>query len=164
MSEILPGLWLGNLNCTYDYEFLHEARISHVVTILESDHGTPAMADLHLKQLSIRMYDSDTEPIYDVFERACAFIHMGLTKGSGVYVHCLMGMSRSPTLVAAYLIKYHGLSDKEAIDFLVSKRPIVDPNDGFRAALARWYKVREEHATTTKAQEEPHKPVGNTEN
>jgi protein-tyrosine phosphatase len=36
-----------------------------------------------------------------------------------------MGSQRSPTVAAAYLIKYYGLNVKEAINFVKSKRMIA---------------------------------------
>lgn len=138
MSEILPGLFLGGIDLTYDFEFLRSAGITHVLTIFEADHSTHAMVTRGVLHMSIKMYDSDAEPIYDVFERACAFIEDALTSGGAIYVHCLMGISRSPTLVAAYLMKHKVMKDDEALAFLVKRRPVVSPNDGFRAALKRW--------------------------
>lgn len=138
MTEIMPNLWLGNLDTTYDMEFLQEAKITHVLSIIEIDHSTPAMVAKGVIHMRIRMYDRDEEPIYSVFPTACKFMEDALKGGGAVYVHCLMGMSRSPTLVAAYLIKTHGMSAEEALTFLVARRPIVSPNDGFRASLVQW--------------------------
>ena len=138
MTEILPNLWLGNLDTTYDLEFLQDAKITHVLSILEIDHCSPAMAAKGVIHMRIRMYDSDDEPIFNVFPTACKFIGDALKGGGAVYVHCLMGMSRSPTLVAAYLMKTHDMSAEEALTFLVERRPIVCPNDGFRDALVRF--------------------------
>ena len=46
-----------------------------------------------------------------------------------------MGISRSATVVCAYLIATTSMTSKEAIDFVISKRPIVCPNLGFRLQL-----------------------------
>ena len=138
MSEILPGLFLGGIDPTYDFEFLRTAGITHVLSIFEADHSTHAMVTCGVLHMTIKMYDSDAEPIYDVFPQACAFIEDALTSGGAVYIHCLMGISRSPTLVAAYLMKTKLMTANEALTFLVQRRPIVSPNDGFRAALERW--------------------------
>jgi len=138
MSEILPRLFLGGINHTYDREFLHAENITHILSIVELTHTTDAMSEKGVIHMSICMYDSDAEPIYDVLERAVAFIHDAVNSNGAIYVHCVMGMSRSPTLVAAYLMAHHAMNAEEAIKFLVERRPIVCPNDGFRAALKRW--------------------------
>lgn len=42
-----------------------------------------------------------------------------------VYVHCKNGHGRAPTLVAAYLTKYKGMTPEKAVSFLKKKRPVV---------------------------------------
>ena len=46
-----------------------------------------------------------------------------------------MGVSRSATVVCAYLIAANGMSASEAIAFVTQRRAIVSPNIGFRAQL-----------------------------
>jgi protein-tyrosine phosphatase len=58
-----------------------------------------------------------------------------LQSGGRVFVHCFAGVSRSATIVIAYLMKEHGLSFNSAIKFVKSKRPQINPNDGFRKQL-----------------------------
>lgn len=138
MSQVLPQLFVGPIDHIYDAEFLTENNITHIVSIFDMDVVTRAMVDRHVKHMWIQMYDTDETPIYEVFEKTTAFIKAGLAKGGGVYIHCFVGVSRSPTIVAAYLIKERGMTAEETLDHLRRVRPIVDPNDGFKAALRRW--------------------------
>ena len=46
-----------------------------------------------------------------------------------------MGISRSATVVCAYLVATCAIQAHEAIDFVISKRSIVSPNLGFRLQL-----------------------------
>jgi len=48
-----------------------------------------------------------------------------------VLVHCEMGVSRSATVVLAYLVRYHGMSRDEAYLAVRKRRPMVNPNPGF---------------------------------
>ncbi len=137
MSEILPNLWLGPMDLTYDSEFLQESHITHVISAFEEYHRTPIMMKLQIQSLCIELYDRDDAPIYDSFEKTCACIEDALKTGA-VYVHCLAGISRSPTIVAAYLIHSLGMTVEEALAHIRERRPIIDPNDGFRKALTRW--------------------------
>jgi hypothetical protein len=55
-----------------------------------------------------------------------------------VVVHCLAGISRSSTIVAAYLMKRSRTSADGAVAFLTEARPVVQPNTGFLAQLSVW--------------------------
>jgi protein-tyrosine phosphatase len=50
----------------------------------------------------------------------------------------LAGISRSPTLVIAYLMKTQNLSFSEAFDLVKKKRPIIHPNQGFKNQLLQY--------------------------
>lgn len=52
-----------------------------------------------------------------------------------------MGISRSATVVAAYLTFRHGLSPHQAIAWIKSQRPIIHPNSGFQEQLQDYYSV-----------------------
>jgi len=62
-------------------------------------------------------------------------MHRSLVEGKTVVVHCIAGMSRSPTVVMYYLCKYHNMSVKEALDHVSSYRPVVYPNVAFLTLL-----------------------------
>jgi hypothetical protein len=64
-------------------------------------------------------------------------------------VHCLAGVSRSVSLVLAYLVKHCGMAYRQAYDLVKARRKIIHPNDGFIEQLKRFERelptpVREE--------------------
>lgn len=63
--------------------------------------------------------------------------HRGLTN---VFVHCYAGVSRSVTIVVAYLMKYWGWNVDTAISFVQAKRVVAKPNDGFMEQLRKYEK------------------------
>ncbi len=52
-------------------------------------------------------------------------------------VHCEFGVSRSATVVAAYLMHARGCGVDAALQFLRTRRPKVKPNPGFLEELQR---------------------------
>lgn len=74
--------------------------------------------------------------MYDINEaltNPSLFLPLCCSSGK-VLVHCIMGMSRSSTLVLAYLMIYHRLPLKQALQKLIQKRAIY-PNRNFLALL-----------------------------
>jgi len=67
----------------------------------------------------------------DVFDEAHKFINMARDNKKGVLVHCARGVSRSSTVVIAYLMKENGWRFSEAFRFVANKRPMIRPNKGF---------------------------------
>ena len=84
--------------------------------------------------------DEHSSDIYRIFDYTSRLINDLLQQGKCVYVHCFMGVSRSSTIVLAYLMKYKKLNFQDAIMMLHAKRKCVNPNYSFRLQLERWKK------------------------
>ena len=48
-----------------------------------------------------------------------------------VLVHCTAGVSRSVSIVVAYLMNEKNMSYEKAIDYVRKRRPIANPNPSF---------------------------------
>ena len=59
-------------------------------------------------------------------------------KENNILVHCSAGISRSPTLVLAYMMKKYRMTLEEAFDKMRQLRQIVDPNVSFIFQLRDW--------------------------
>ena len=64
-------------------------------------------------------------------EGTAEFIHHHISKRQSVLVHCQLGMSRSATIVIAYLMKYTSMSRLDAFHHVKMRRPMIRPNAGF---------------------------------
>ena len=73
-------------------------------------------------------------PLYKHFESAADFIHDALRSGGRVLVHCGEGISRSATLVLAYMMIKRGYTAQEAVK-QVSRHRNIFPNLGFLRQL-----------------------------
>lgn len=134
-SEILPGfMFLGTWEHAEDKELLKELKVKSVVTI----HNTPENLEVAkgVKQLPITLADVESENILPHFSASFAWMEAAREAKHRVLVHCGAGVSRSATLVIAYLLRRHGLSLPAALAFCQRQRAVVQPNDGFMRALA----------------------------
>ncbi len=66
-------------------------------------------------------------------------------KGGRILVHCIQGISRSVTLVIAYLILKQKINYDEAFKIVQAKRSIASPNLGFSIQLQNFYQRLFEH-------------------
>lgn len=64
-----------------------------------------------------------------------------ITAGHTVYVHCREGHSRSPTMVAAYLIRYEKKSIDEAVEFIKKNRPEIHLEEVQKLALEEFWQL-----------------------
>lgn len=56
-------------------------------------------------------------------------------------IHCAVGISRSVTLTLAYVMTVTGLTYPEALSVVQYRRPIANPNDGFKRQLEAFGKA-----------------------
>merc|ERR1719504_607198 len=83
----------------------------------------------------IDVEDISREPIEAYWPEATEYIHSWISREQPVLVHCRAGVSRSASVVIAYLIAYQGYSLHDAFFLTRSHRSIVTPNIGFMEKL-----------------------------
>jgi protein-tyrosine phosphatase len=88
------------------------------------------------------------EPIELFFPEATEFIHNQLVQERPVLVHCRAGVSRSATVVLAYLVEYCGYSLRDAFTMTLQRRPTVTPNLGFMDKLRQYEEDKQGIATS----------------
>ena len=71
----------------------------------------------------------------DQLDRAVDTLHELVQQGHRVLVHCRQGVSRSPSVVAAYLSKYEGHTLNSALEVVQNGRKIADPNSALWATF-----------------------------
>lgn len=93
--------------------------------------------------------DSSTENLLQVLGEACEFIKSSLAKkDGGVLIHCHQGVSRSASVVIAFVMEEMDLDYDTALRYVREGRPKINPNKGFAAQLEMWrrlqYNIRDE--------------------
>ena len=83
----------------------------------------------------ITLADNCLETIIPKIKETKDFIDRCFAAGGKVLVQCNDGMSRSASLVIAYLMQKYGLDFKAALSHVQSRRFCVQPNDGFEQQL-----------------------------
>ncbi|KAJ6261319.1 Tyrosine-protein phosphatase [Drechslerella dactyloides] len=118
-------------------QYLEEANITHVVSILRGKMDERLFAPY--KHLHVEVDDEDDENLLEHFATTNEFIDNAINSGGSVFVHCAMGISRSATICAAYLIFKKQIPTETALDIIRETRPCICPNLGFREQLDLYY-------------------------
>ena len=137
-DEIIPNLYLGNLQSTKDYRFLQLKNIKYVLSLTKNDvHLNPK----EYKHIHFSLRDAPYEDLISIFDICYSFTDECLNRGFGILIHCDMGISRSATIVMAYLMKKMRKPLSEVFGFVKRRRPQVNPNFGFQAQLLLFDKM-----------------------
>jgi len=116
-------------------ENLESLGITAVVCALSEVEERRMMADRtppeSVKKMYVRLVDTDSSDIAAHFDSAAQFINDEIKAGGRVLVHCAAGISRSATLVLAYLMRYGNYDLRKAFNLVKSVRRVVRPNNGF---------------------------------
>ena len=101
---------------------------------------TPESSLLNIDYLTLNIRDNVSENIESLFFKCINYINKVKENNGRVLIHCYKGVSRSVSIVIAYLIYLYRWTYDEAFDFVQSKRSIANPNIGFYLQLKTFHK------------------------
>mmetsp|Transcript_11764 Transcript_11764/g.18866 ORF Transcript_11764/g.18866 Transcript_11764/m.18866 type:complete len:225 (+) Transcript_11764:69-743(+) len=145
VSKILPYLLLGGEKAAASHELLIQHRVEWILNVSDN---VPCYFPAEFSYKVIEVEDHEHENLIMHFPACFNFIkaarsayhRSNLLETTGdkargqfpsILIHCHQGVSRSVTVVCAWLMETKNLSAQEALEFVREKRPIVDPNKGF---------------------------------
>lgn len=118
MDFVIDSIAIGDGVEAEDEELLLRLGITHVLNV-----HPMKMEYKKIKYTQIPWHD---EKNIDRLNEALSYIHKTLKDGGKIIVICGGGVERSPLTVFAYLHKKSGLSIKDALHLIESKRPQSD--------------------------------------
>jgi|HubBroStandDraft_5_1064220.scaffolds.fasta_scaffold208692_2 protein-tyrosine phosphatase len=138
MTEILPRLFLGSAQDAASLDFISNNSITHVLNVARE---VPKCA--HVKNYAhIPADDSWYQDLIQYFPWANKYISESLENGGNILVHCAAGISRSATIVIAYIMTDYNMSMSDAYNYVKSRRAIVSPNLHFVGQLVQHEKEK----------------------
>ncbi|KAL3751803.1 hypothetical protein ACJRO7_012610 [Eucalyptus globulus] len=137
-SRIADHIYLGSDAVAQNRELLRQNGITHVLNCVGFVSPEYFKRDLVYKTLWLQDSPSEdiTSILYDVFD----YFEDVREQGGRVLVHCCQGVSRSTSLVIAYLMWREGQSFEDAFLYVKAARGVTNPNMGFACQLLQCQK------------------------
>ncbi|CAK5020602.1 unnamed protein product [Meloidogyne enterolobii] len=132
---VSENVYLSSQAVAQDLELLLTNKITHIINVAT---GVQCLFPENITYLALTALDVPTENLKRHFDKAVKFIYNAVENGGKVLIHCNAGVSRSTTIVIAYLMNYKHLTVNKALEHVRSQRPIARPNDGFMCQLKEY--------------------------
>ncbi|ETK86960.1 hypothetical protein L915_08481 [Phytophthora nicotianae] len=165
-SQILEHVFLGSRTHARDKELLQRLRITHILNVTPPKKMDPVAGvpnffekDKVFTYRRCSIFDNKAEDISGVLEGCIAFMDQAKYYGR-ILVHCNKGVSRSSSMVVAYLMKLRSMSFEQALAFVTERRPIANPNESFRRQLQEYERRLQRSAPKDKGARVARGPAG----
>jgi len=147
LTEILPNLYISDINVAECQSTLSSLGITHVLSAMSGTVHIPA--SLPIRTLQIPLLDTPFAELAAFLPSTTDFLTDALRdKNAKVLVHCVKGVSRSASVISAYLIARHGWTTDQAVNYLQSKRSNAQPNRGFISQLDEYARSLKQSPST----------------
>jgi len=125
INKIDENLYLSDWKGASNLEFIKELGITKIISLGNEKEQKFYKFHDDIEYLKITIEDSEDANISQYFNKTNKFISNGI-----VLIHCNKGISRSATIIIAYLMN-KGMKYDEAFKKLKKVRYIIKPNSGF---------------------------------
>lgn len=131
ISQITEGVFLSGARA------VRPARIAEMglTCVVNATTELPNAPLEGVRVVAVRVPDEPSADLASHLVDAADLIHEEVSRGGRVLVHCVAGVSRSPALVLAYLVRHCGMALREAFLHVRAARPSARPNSGFFSQL-----------------------------
>lgn len=136
---VVDHVALGSLRTVQNMAAVSQLGVTHVLTCgrnLKTPKFPPP-----IKQLVLDVDDNDEQDMNPYFLKAIEFIEECVAQKGLCIVHCFAGVSRSATVVVAYLMMSQHVTFAQALDFVQQHRPAANPNPNFRRQLVEFERI-----------------------
>jgi protein-tyrosine phosphatase len=135
------AIFIGSAGAAMNFDVLEKEGITHILSLAGNVCQPCPKFTYNVHEVSDK--PSSSKKLFDLLPSCMEFIDLALQHNDGkgkILVHCMMGKSRSATVITAYLMARQRLGMTEALDTVRERRPVAQPNIGFVLGLKRWEK------------------------
>ena len=132
-THIIDNIYLGSAFNAASFYTLKNLNIKMILNITtEIDFYYPQ----HFIYKRYELYDNNYESITKYLKSAYDDIKQFQKSMKGnIFIHCFMGKSRSASIVIYYIMRTLDISIEDAIKYVKTKRPLINPSEKFKEDL-----------------------------
>ncbi|KAJ1720150.1 hypothetical protein LPJ53_005190 [Coemansia erecta] len=132
-QQIMPYLYLGGADNVEGWQ-LGQAGIRRVLNVAQEPTSWTG-ASVEYRHIAWDHNESDVERH---FATCFAYIDAARRQHEGVFVHCQLGVSRSASLVIAYVMRTMAMGFTQAYEYVRVRAPCISPNLSLIAQLSSY--------------------------
>jgi len=156
ISHIYKNIYISDLYYSYNVDRLNKHNIKAILYLGDGNkpgHVLKLYEDNNITHKFLKIKDMTSYNLSDSFNASWEFLNEHVKKNYNILVHCKQGISRSPTIVAHFLMRkmheynFHRKSawDKsneritgEILELIHINRPCSNPNKSFIRQLEKY--------------------------
>ena len=134
--EILTNIWVSDIKTALDKEFITNHNIGVVINCTKDLPFTSLDIKKYRLPVDDNLQDCDKQDMLKYLPEMIDIILLAYKTLTPILVYCQVGIQRSPTVIAAFIIRMTGISYEEAIRFIQSKKDMTfRPTINFNQSL-----------------------------
>lgn len=139
MVEIIPDLYLGDVAHLRNKDYVTVEKFNVIIDCnyyyrssqnpIKQYQKYGLFPDIIVKSYPIE--DNHFQNPFVYYDSIYNDIETALSNNKRIYIHCEKGISRSATIVIAYLMKKNSWRFESALNYVKTKKPNIAPNSSF---------------------------------
>ncbi|KAJ3127394.1 hypothetical protein HK098_006383 [Nowakowskiella sp. JEL0407] len=135
ISAVIPEkLFVSSEDVPQNSEILTTHEITHIVNLVDGQPGITYPEIHSINYLYFPLLDDEVQSL-DGIDTVLDYIKSAIDANGKVLVHCQLGVSRSPAVCIAYIMREEDISMAEALRIVRVARSQALPNAGFLMQL-----------------------------
>ncbi|CAH8547848.1 unnamed protein product [Schistosoma guineensis] len=124
----------GSVDVAQNLNLLNNNNVTHIINLISNI--IPNYFPEYFHYLSLIVYDNLTFQLNDILNDCFNFLNIVKQTKGCCFIHCEAGISRSPSIIIAYLMKFYNYSYDNAYNLVNNSRNICI-NVNFKSQLMR---------------------------
>lgn len=133
LHKVDDFIYIGNRAASESPQVLKKEGIVKTLQLL--DFYIPNEIEDNIEIHFIKLEDSETEDLIKILPDALRYIQIAVNRQEKILIHCNAGVSRSGSVLIAYLMASLKINFREALNLAQAKRACISPNSGFTQQL-----------------------------